>query len=100
MHRSIISIVLLLASCMPPIQYGRVISDAQATLIKVGMTMEQVEAAIGAPQSRITKRNDGTTRWIYASMHVTSSESQSTQFIVDFGKDGRVSTEPDRLDIR
>lgn len=70
---------------------GFTVSAADEQLVKVGMSQDEVRAAIGVPARNITFKATGLTTWTYQRADV------ETVFDVDFGTNGKVTAAGGRL---
>lgn len=73
---------------------GYNIAQGQEALIHPGMTMAQVQGALGSPERNVRYGNEPGPTWTY---RVMNAPFPKTRFDVDFGPNGRVASVDQRV---
>ncbi|WP_305807069.1 hypothetical protein [Stenotrophomonas sp. YIM B06876] len=73
---------------------GYTVTQSQEALVTPGMSMDQVQQALGHPEQTIKYRNEPGPTFTYRVM-----SSDPTLFDVDFGADGRVASVSERMEL-
>ncbi len=89
--RALLAAGLLLGVAAAQAAGGYFITNSQEATITVGMSADEVQAAVGSPAQQIKFGDEAGPTWIY---HLNQSED--TVLDVDFGADGKVASVSER----
>ena len=85
--RTLLAVGALLATAAVQAASGYVVTPAQEKSIRVGMTRDEVRAALGRPAHNLKYRTEPGRTWTYG---VVGSDTKV--FEVDFNADGKVNS--------
>lgn len=95
--RSLLTSALVLASASA-LAIGIKVTTSQESLIQVGMTRAEVQAAIGRPSKNIKFPKQPGRTWTYEVLDQTDPEKTTRKlFDVDFGSDDKVTRTGERV---
>lgn len=95
--RTILAAGLLMASVVAFAASGFIVSRAQEKQVTVGMSRDDVRAALGRPSHNMKYMNEPGRTWTYGVLG--NGVADNTVFDVDFSADGKVLQSSERVEI-
>lgn len=92
--RVLFATTMMMAFAIAHAAGGFTVTPAQEALIKKGMTVEEVQQALGQPSRNVHYRNELGATWTYA---VVGGTNEQAVLDVDFAANGTVSTVGERI---